>query len=130
VSVASVTVTPFQTASKSSSFEAVGRLARGAHAARVIRLLHERMRGEALAAHGEGADAVEAALARALETAGSHGARALELRAATTLARHLARRHRRADARRVLAPRYEMFTEGLDTADLRAANELLAALGA
>jgi hypothetical protein len=46
-----------------------------------------------------------------------------------SLARLLAERGRRDDARGVLAPVYGWFTEGLDTADLVAAKTLLADLG-
>jgi predicted ATPase len=47
------------------------------------------------------------------------------LRAATSLARLRAAQDRAEDARRVLAPVYERFTEGFDTADLLAAKHLL-----
>jgi len=89
-----------------------------------------RIRGEALAARGDPSDVVAESFGRALEIAGSQGARAFELRAATVLARRLAARGRTADARAMLVPRYEAFSEGLDTADLRAAHVLLRALGA
>ena len=89
-----------------------------------------RIRGEALAARGDRSDAVAESFGRALEIAGSQGARAFELRAATALARRLAARGRTADARAMLVPRYEAFSEGLDTADLQAAHVLLGALGA
>jgi hypothetical protein len=88
-----------------------------------------RLRGELLAARGESPDAVESAFRQALEIASSQGARALELRAATACARHLAARRRRDDARSALRPRYEAFAEGLHTADLSAARGLLAELG-
>jgi len=57
-------------------------------------------------------------------------AKALELRAAMSLAR-LWRAHRqRAAAHALLAPLYGWFTEGFDTADLQEAKALLAALDA
>lgn len=55
--------------------------------------------------------------------------KSLELRAAMSLARLLAERGRRDDARGALAPVYGWFTEGLDSADLVAAKTLLADLG-
>ncbi len=84
-----------------------------------------RVRGELLAARGEAADRVEACFQCALEIGRSQGAVAFELRAATALARQHAAQGRTADARATLAPQYEAFTEGLDTADLRAARALL-----
>jgi predicted ATPase len=48
-----------------------------------------------------------------------------ELRAATGLARLRVTHDRAEDARRILAPVYERFTEGFDTADLLAAKQLL-----
>ena len=52
-------------------------------------------------------------------------ARALELRAATSLSRLWQRQGKRADARALLAPIYGWFTEGFDTADLQEAQALL-----
>jgi predicted ATPase len=66
---------------------------------------------------------------RALELARERAEKSLELRAATSLARLLAARGRRDDARNILAPTYGWFTEGFDTADLRAAKALLAEIG-
>jgi class 3 adenylate cyclase len=53
------------------------------------------------------------------------GARALELRAATSLSRLLSDTNRRDDARTVLTDIYNWFTEGFDTADLKDAEALL-----
>jgi predicted ATPase len=55
-------------------------------------------------------------------------ARALELCAATSLARLWHRQGRRAEARDLLEPAYAWFTEGFDTADLRDARELVETL--
>ena len=66
---------------------------------------------------------------RAIELAQERAEKSLELRAATSLARLLAARGRRGDARNILAPIFGWFTEGFDTADLLAANALLAELG-
>jgi predicted ATPase len=52
-----------------------------------------------------------------------------ELRAATSLARLRHRQNRATEARELLAPVCDRFTEGFETADLRAANALLEAIG-
>ena len=70
----------------------------------------------------------EALLQRSLAVAREHGAVAWELRTATSLARLRAAHARDADARALLAPVYERFTEGFETQDLRAAWQLLEAL--
>ncbi len=49
----------------------------------------------------------------------------MELRAATSLARLWVERGRRAEAHELLAPVYDWFTEGFDTADLKGAKALL-----
>ena len=58
------------------------------------------------------------------------GARWLELRAARSLARLWQRQGKRAEAYALLAPIYDWFTEGFDTADLQEAKTLLEELGA
>jgi len=65
---------------------------------------------------------------QALDWARRQGARSWELRAATSLARLLQAQGRFADAMALLQPVYDRFTEGYDTADLRAAKALLDAL--
>jgi hypothetical protein len=72
--------------------------------------------------------AAEPSFAAAVEYARGQQARAFELRAATGWARLLMSSGRHAEARVVLAPVYEWFTEGLDTADLAPAREVLNAL--
>ena len=52
-------------------------------------------------------------------------AKGFELGAATSLARLLGERGRRTEAYDLLAPIYGWFTEGFDTADLKAAKVLL-----
>ena len=101
------------------------------HAARTLEggyvaELH-RAHGELLAARGH-RDAAEAQLRHAIPYAQRQQARAFELRAATALARLLGADSRRAEAREVLAPVYAWFTEGHETADLRAASATLAGL--
>lgn len=64
----------------------------------------------------------------ALDLAEEQGARFWELRAALSLARLQVAQDRRNDARGVLAPVYNRFTEGFDTADLKEAKLLLDAL--
>ena len=71
----------------------------------------------------------EAWLQRALDVARRQEAKALELRAAMSLARLWQQQGRRAAARDLLAPVYGWFTEGFDTADLQEAKALLGELG-
>lgn len=88
----------------------------------------QRLRGELLTASGAGAHAAEAAYLRAIEIARSQQARALELRAATSLARLWHAQGRSADAQRLLSGAYSWFTEGFETPDLQVAQALLALL--
>lgn len=55
------------------------------------------------------------------------GARSLELRALLSLVRFDAKRRRESEARRRLRELHAWFTEGFETADLRAARSLLEA---
>lgn len=71
-------------------------------------------------------DDAEACLLRSLELSRRHGARAWELRTATDLATLWAAQGRFDGARALLHPVFEQFTEGFDTADLKAARRLLA----
>ena len=87
-----------------------------------------RVRGELLQLAGNRALS-EVSLREALHYAGRQQARSFELRAATALARLLQMAQRRDEARAVLAPVYDWFTEGHDTADLSAARMLLAEIG-
>jgi adenylate cyclase len=57
------------------------------------------------------------------------GARALELRAATSLARLWQRQGKQAEAHELLSEIYNWFTEGFDTKDLKDAKALLEELG-
>ncbi len=67
-------------------------------------------------------------LQRALAIARQQEAKSLELRAATSLARLLRQQSQPAGARELLAPIYNWFTEGFDTADLQEAKAVLADL--
>jgi tetratricopeptide (TPR) repeat protein len=77
---------------------------------------------------GEDASA-EADFREAMSLAQAMGAKAFELRAATSLARLLQTRRGADAARCVLAPVYAWFTEGHDLPDLRDAKALLDQLG-
>jgi predicted ATPase len=70
----------------------------------------------------------EAWLQRALDVAHRQEAKSLELRAAMSLARLWQRQGKRIEAYELLAPIYNWFTEGFDTADLQEAKTLLDAL--
>ena len=84
-----------------------------------------RLKGE-LTLSMEGADATaEACFRKSIEVAREQQARSPELRAATSLARLWAERGKRQKAHALLAPVYDWFTEGFDTADLKDAKALL-----
>src|SRR5262249_62303962 len=70
----------------------------------------------------------EAWLQRALDVARRQKAKALELRAAMSLARLWQQQGKRLEACKLLVPVYGWFTEGFDTADLQEAKALLEAL--
>ncbi len=83
-----------------------------------------RLRGLVFAETGVAAEAA-AWLQRAIDTARGQQAKSLELRAATSLARLWADQGQRQQAIDLLAPVYDWFTEGFDTADLKDAKALL-----
>jgi predicted ATPase len=94
--------------------------------ARVSEAELNRLEGDLLLASKEPDEKRAAASFRkAIAVARGQGARSFELRAATSLARLLARQGRRAEARDLLAPIYGWFTEGFDTSDLKDAKALL-----
>jgi predicted ATPase len=68
---------------------------------------------------------VERCFRRALAVAREHGSRGFELRAAVSLARLLCAQQRQDEARNLLGPIFDWFTEGLDTPDLAEAKSLL-----
>jgi predicted ATPase len=67
-------------------------------------------------------------LQRALDVARRQEAKSLELRAAMSLSRLWQQQGQQAKAYNLLAPIYDWFTEGFDTADLQEAKALLAEL--
>jgi class 3 adenylate cyclase/tetratricopeptide (TPR) repeat protein len=83
-----------------------------------------RLRGELRLTQGQ-TELAEADFREAIALAQKMGAKALELRATTSLARLLAQRGQRDQARTMLAEIYNWFTEGFDTADLKEAKALL-----
>jgi predicted ATPase len=87
-----------------------------------------RTRGDLLIAAGRH-DEAEPCLRRAITVAREQGARSLELRAATTLAKHWHAAGRDEEAYDLLEPTYGTFTEGFDTFDLKNAKALLDELG-
>jgi hypothetical protein len=83
-----------------------------------------RLRGEVLLAKGD-ADGAEPWISRALTKAQVQSAKLWELHAACSLARLQSEQGRRAQAREILAPVYDWFTEGFETIDLKEAKALL-----
>ena len=67
----------------------------------------------------------EACFERALAVARQQQAKSWELRAATSMARLWRDQGNRQEARDLLAPVYDWFTEGFDTLDLKEAKALL-----
>ena len=93
---------------------------------RILEAEAHRVRGEALLAQAKPRwEEAERCLRAAIETARRQGAKSWELRAATGLARLLARKDRCDEGRTLLAEIYNWFTEGFNTADLREAKALL-----
>jgi predicted ATPase len=83
-----------------------------------------RLRGTVLLSLGRKGEA-EIELRRALTIAQQQQARWWELRAATSLAKHLRDEGRCAEASPVLKPVFDWFVEGFDTPDLKDAKALL-----
>jgi predicted ATPase len=67
----------------------------------------------------------EAAMQQAIDVARRQNAKSWELRGAMSLARLRRQQGRPQEAVALLAPVYDWFTEGLDTADLKEARTLL-----
>ncbi len=76
----------------------------------------------------KGEEEAEAYFHKALEVARQQQAKSWELRAATSLARLWQQQGKVAEARELLAPVYNWFTEGFDTVDLQDAKALLSEL--
>src|SRR5262249_14485425 len=89
-----------------------------------------RLKGELLLLVGSSHAEAEQCFRDALGIARRQSAKALELRAATSLSRLYSQHGKREDARRLLADVYGWFTEGFDTADLVDARTLLETLTA
>jgi tetratricopeptide (TPR) repeat protein len=75
-------------------------------------------------------DEAEALFRNAIEVAQGQEAKSLELRAVTSLARLWHKQGKKDEARALLAPVYDWFTEGFDTQDLKDARALMVELGA
>ncbi len=84
-----------------------------------------RLKGAFLLARDGDAGATETCFAGAIEVARSQGAKSLELRVATSLARLWRDQGRTGEANDLLAPLYGWFTEGFDTLDIKEAKALL-----
>ena len=84
-----------------------------------------RLRGEALLAGAGTVSEAETAIEKAIAVARRQNAKSWELRAAMSLARLRRQQGRPQEAAALLAPVYARFTEGFDTADLKAAKALL-----
>jgi predicted ATPase len=88
-----------------------------------------RLKGKALLATSKGADDPESYYQRSLELSRHQGTAGWELRTSIDLAALKADQGRPDDARSLLKPVFSRFLEGADTADVKAAHDLLATLG-
>ncbi len=86
-----------------------------------------RVRGEILLSSSDHQGQMDAEICfqEAIELARVQASKSLELRGATSLGRLWRDQGRREEARNSLAPIYDWFTEGFDTADLKEAKALL-----
>jgi predicted ATPase len=89
-----------------------------------------RLKGELLLLAGAPEPEAESSMRRAIALAQRREAKGWELRAAASLARLLRKQGRIAEARDAVAPVYNWFAEGFETADLKDAKALLDELGA
>jgi len=87
------------------------------------------LRAKLMEASGQIDETTEASLRRSLELAVLQGAKAFELRAAIGLGGLWSRQGKGDQARQLLRPICDWFTEGHDTSDFREAKALLEALG-
>jgi predicted ATPase len=96
------------------------------HKNRIFEPEMHRLKGELLLRQNNSNIAeAQSCFEQAIEVARKQSAKSLELRATNSLARLLAKRDRRDEARTMLAGIYGWFTEGYDTADLKDAKALL-----
>jgi predicted ATPase len=85
-----------------------------------------RVKGELLLTRSPPDEAeAEASFHASLDVARRQGSKSYELQAATSLARLWQQQGRKDEARELLAPVYDWFTEGFDTRDLKEARALL-----
>ena len=75
------------------------------------------------------AEAAEASLRKALDYASKQQTKSFEIRTATALAKLLLAQGKRDEARGILTPVYDWFTEGHNTADLVNARTVLSEIG-
>ncbi len=87
-----------------------------------------RVRGELLLRRGD-TEAAEASLRKALDYASKQQTKSFEIRTATALAKLLLAQGKRDEARGILTPVYDWFTEGHNTADLVSARTVLSEIG-
>ena len=87
-----------------------------------------RLKGKLTLQQSRDVEEAETCFLQAIDIARSQQAKSWELRAATSLARLWQGQGKTEEARELLAPVYEWFTEGFDTADLKDAKALLAEL--
>ena len=107
------------------AFEAVNTTAERWYDAELYRLRGELMLQLSPAQQDDAASCFQ----QALDVARQQEAKSWELRAATSLARLWQQQDKTAEARDLLTPVYDWFTEGFDTKDLQDAKTLLDALG-
>jgi predicted ATPase len=88
----------------------------------------DRIEGELKQVQGASAAEIETCFARAIAITRRRGAKSLELRAATSMARLWRGQGTPQQAHELLAPIYSWFTEGSNTRDLKDAKALLAQL--
>ena len=87
-----------------------------------------RIKGELLLDSGSDVAEVEVLFNKAIEIARCQKAKSIELRGAMSLARLWQQQSKGPEARQLLADIYNWFTEGFETADLKAARQLLSEL--
>ena len=88
-----------------------------------------RLKGEVLKRSDDRLGEAEECFRKGLDIARGQKAPSLELRASMSLARLWQRQGRRAEAKKLLKPVYDRFTEGFDTKDLIKAKAVLKELG-